>query len=55
MRKFPHMILKQLQESVKKNISQDYTIETRDAMTQEIADRVSGKSKHFITPQVKWS
>lgn len=49
------MTLSQLQVSVQKEISEDYTIETFNVMTQEIADRLSGKSKVKSAPQVAWS
>ena len=54
-RKYPGMTLTQLQDSVASGITETRTIDIINVMSQEIADRLSGKSKITVVPQVSWS
>ncbi len=49
-RKFPGMTLDQLKAAVVEGTSVNL-----EAIKKEVADRESGKSIHFKTPQVSWS
>lgn len=55
MRKYQSITLKGLQDKVKEGVTENRSIEIVNVMKQEIADRLSSKSKVKFAPQVSWS